>query len=183
MRLSTYTGLNLFGNTDHPRLKALPCCPSGTLIRPPIFRVNISRLAGLRWRQVFASNPCVSKKHQTAHFNCASPCSSRLWHAAGRIVSRHWRGSVLQRGPAPSPCCRARAHGEGRVAPGRPGWIHTAPVVGHRRQARPYRTSFRLIAHPRDRAASFTGAGVRATRAAICGHGRRSEGCTLAGPG
>ena len=87
----------------------------------------------------------------TISFNCAAPCSSRRRHAAACTISRHWHGYLPQRGRAPNPCCRARAHGERRAAPGRPGWAHTSLAFADMRRAPSHPTSFRS---PRDPVAS-----------------------------
>src|SRR5262249_51484955 len=60
--------------------------------------------------------------HAATLLSYAAPCRSRRRHAARLIISLHWHGSRSRRGPAPNPCCRARARGARRVVPARPGW-------------------------------------------------------------
>src|SRR5262249_38252731 len=86
-------------------------------------------------------------------FNCVAPRSSRRRRAGSRTISRHSCGSPPRHGPAPNPCCHARAHGERRVAQGPPEWTRTSPAIGDTRQAPSRRMSFRPIARPTDRAA------------------------------
>jgi hypothetical protein len=93
----------------------------------------------------------------TIQLNCAVPCSLRRRHGARRTIYPHRHGSLPQRGPAPNPCCRVRAHGARRAAPGRPGCARTSLAADDTRRAPSHPMSFRLVARPRDPVASSRG--------------------------
>ena len=94
-------------------------------------------------------------------FNCVAPRSSGRRLAGSRTISRRSCGFPPRRGPAPNPCCRARAHGGRCAAPGLPGWRRTCRGRSHARKRVSTDWSRRRAGHRHGRASVSTSITVR----------------------
>ena len=114
-----------------------------------------------RWNKVGSTRPYSRRSDLSPGLNCVALRSSRRRLAGSRTISRRSCGFPPRRGPAPNPCCRARAHGGRCAAPGLPGWRRTCRGRSHARKRVSTDWSRRRAGHRHGRASVSTSITVR----------------------